>query len=75
MLPKPRQSEQRAAAALRWLGGKVVLVDDVPKWLRGYVGEDLLNLSVVSVVDLSHFRAFRHCRQIIHVASGGPSAR
>jgi hypothetical protein len=70
----PYRTEQRAAAALRRLGGKVVLVDDAPKWLRGYVGEDRLNLSVVSVVDLSHtpvtdadlihFRAFHHCRQI-----------
>ncbi len=34
----PYRAEQHAAAALTQLGGKVVLVDAAPRWLRSYVG-------------------------------------
>jgi hypothetical protein len=67
----PYQAEQHAAAALTQLGGKVVMVDHAPRWLRYFVGKDLFNMEVASVVDLSHSRvtdsdlaylaAFRHC--------------
>jgi len=70
----PYQAEQRAAAALRRLGGKVVLVDQAPRWLRYCAGKDIFNTDVASFVDLSHsrvtdsdlvhFRTLRHCQQI-----------
>jgi hypothetical protein len=66
----PYRAEQRAAAALTRLGGRIVLVDDAPSWLRGYVGEDVLNMRVAASIDLSHsqvtdrdlvhLQAFRH---------------
>jgi hypothetical protein len=75
----PYRAEQHAAAALMQLGGKVVLVDAAlvdaaPRWLRGYVGEDLLTMRVAASIDLSHSRvtdadlvhllAFRHFGQL-----------
>jgi hypothetical protein len=70
----PYQAEQHAAAALTQLGGKIVMVDTAPQWLRSYVGKGILNMDVAAVVDLSHSRvtdsdlvhllAFHHCGQI-----------
>jgi hypothetical protein len=70
----PYQAEQHAAAALRRFGGKVVMVDHAPRWLRSYIGKDIFNMEVAAVADLSHsrvtdsdlvhFLAFRHCGQI-----------
>jgi hypothetical protein len=70
----PYQAEQYAATALTQLGGKIVMVDCAPPWLRPYVGKDILNMDVAAVVDLSHSRitdsdlvyllAFHHCGQI-----------
>ena len=70
----PFQPERNAAATLRQLGGKVVMVDQAPRWLRSYVGKNILNMEVATAVDLSHsrvtdadlvhFGAFQHCRQI-----------
>src|SRR5262245_5273933 len=65
----PYRAERRAAAALTRLGGRVFLVDAAPRWLRGYVGAGVLDMSVAAAVDLSrsrvtdadlaHLRAFR----------------
>ena len=70
----PYQAEQHAAAALRRIGGKVVMVDQAPRWLRSYVGNRILNMDVATFADLSHSRvtdsdliyllAFRHCQEI-----------
>ena len=70
----PYQSEQRAAAALRQVGGKVVMVDQAPRWLRSYIGKGIFNMEVATSADLSHSRvtdsdlaqllAFRHCGSI-----------
>jgi uncharacterized protein YjbI with pentapeptide repeats len=67
----PYQAEQQAALALRRLGGKVVMVDLAPRWLRSYVGKGIFNMEVATSADLSHTRvtdsdlvhllAFRHC--------------
>ena len=81
----PHQAEQHAAAALRRLGAKVVMVDHAPRWLRSYVGKDIFNMEHAHFVDLSrsrvtdsdlvHFLAFRHCGQInlsdTHVSNAG----
>lgn len=66
----PYRAEKHAAAALVRLGGKIVMVDDAPRWLRPYVSRNLLDMSVAATVDLSHSRvtdadlphlkAFRH---------------
>src|SRR5262245_38968292 len=70
----PYRAEQHAADALMRLGSKVVLVDHAPRWLRGYVGEDVLNMRVAASIDLSysrvtdadlvHLLAFRHFGQL-----------
>ena len=70
----PYQAERHAAAALRRLGGKIVMVDQAPRWLRSYVGKEIFNMDVATSVDLSHSQvtdsdlvhllAFRHCRQV-----------
>ena len=70
----PYQAEHHAVAALRRKGGKFIMVDDAPKWLRSYVGKDIFNIEVASFVNLSHSRvtdsdlvyllAFRHYGQI-----------
>jgi hypothetical protein len=70
----PYQAEQHAAAALTRLGGKVVMVDTAPQWLRSYVGEDIVDMRVAAIVDLSHSQvtdsdlvylpAFHHCGTI-----------
>ena len=70
----PYQAEQHAAAALTRLGGKVVMVDHAPRWLRYFVGKDIFNMNVAAVVDLSHSQltdsdlvylpAFHHCGDI-----------
>ena len=44
----PYEAEQHAAVALRRLGGKVVMVDQAPRWLRSYVGEDIFNMEVAT---------------------------
>jgi hypothetical protein len=69
----PYQAEQHAATALTQLGGKIVMVDSAPPWLRSYVGKGILNMDVAAHVDLSHSRvtdsdlvyllAFQHCGQ------------
>ncbi len=73
-LVAPYQAEQHAATALTQLGGKIVMVDTAPQWLRSYVGQGILNMNVAAVVNLSHSRvtdsdlvhllAFDHCGQI-----------
>ncbi len=73
-LVAPYQAEQRAATALTRLGGKIVMVDAAPPWLRSYVGKGLLNMDVAAVVDISRSRVtdndlvylqdFHHCGQI-----------
>jgi hypothetical protein len=70
----PFQAEQHAAAALTRLGGNVVMVDAAPQWLRSYVSEDIVDLRVAAIVDLSHSHvtdadlvylpAFHHCGTI-----------
>jgi hypothetical protein len=70
----PYQAEQHAAAALTRLGGKVVMVDHAPRWLRYFVGKVIFNMKVAAVVDLSHSRvtdsdlvylpAFHYCGDI-----------
>jgi hypothetical protein len=50
----PYRAEDHAASALMRLGGKVVLVDNAPTWLRGYLGGDLLPANVAAIIDLSH---------------------
>jgi hypothetical protein len=70
----PYRAEQHAATTLMQRGGQVVLVDYAPRWLRGYVGEDVLNMRVAASIDLSHSRvtdadlvhvlAFRHFGQL-----------
>jgi hypothetical protein len=72
-LVAPYHAEQHAATAFTQLGGKIVMVDTAPPWLRSYVGKDILNMDVAAVVDLSHSRvtdsdlvyllAFQHCGQ------------
>ena len=67
----PYRVERHAADALRRLGGKVVTVDQAPRWLRSYVGKDIFNMDMVTSADLSHstvndadlvhLRAFHHC--------------
>jgi hypothetical protein len=69
----PYQAEQHAATALTQLGGKIVMVDTAPRWLRSYMGKDIFNMDVAANVDLSHSRvtdsdlvylqAFQHCGQ------------
>ena len=68
----PYQAERHAAAALRQLGGKVVMVDERHGGSGPYVGKDIFNMEVATFADLSHtrvtdadlvhFLAFRHCR-------------
>jgi hypothetical protein len=72
-LRAPYRAEQQAAAALARLGGKVLLVDTAPNWLRRYVSVELLDLRVAAIVDLSHsqvtdadlplLQAFHHAGQ------------
>jgi len=52
----PYRAERRAAAAMTGLGGRVLLVDEAPAWLRRYVGIDLLDLRVAAMIDLGHSR-------------------
>ena len=70
----PYRNEQRAAAALVELGGKVLLVEHSQGWIRRYAGPDLFDTRVAAIVDLSHsritdrdlvhLRAFHHSGQI-----------
>ena len=70
----PYRGEQRAAAALVQLGGKVLLVEESQGWIRRYAGPDIFDTRVAAVIDLSHsritdrdlvhLRAFHHFGQI-----------
>jgi hypothetical protein len=63
----PYRAERRAAVALTRLGGKVVMVDHAPRWLRQYVSDKLLDMSVAATVDLSHSRV--KGADLVHVRS------
>ena len=81
----PYRAERHAADALRRLDGRMVTADRAPRWLRSYVGKNILNMEVVTVADLSHskvtdadlvyLRAFRYCWRIdlsdTQVGNGG----
>jgi hypothetical protein len=70
----PYRNEQKAAAALVGLGGKVLLVEHSQGWIGRHVGPDLFDTRVAAIVDLSHsqitdrdlvhLRAFHHVGQI-----------
>ena len=70
----PYRAEQQASATLTRLGGKVLMVDTAPRWLRKYVGVDRFDMRVAAVIDLSHsrvtdadlvhLRAFQHFGQL-----------
>jgi hypothetical protein len=69
-LRAPYRAEQHAAAALQRRGGKIVMVDSAPRWLRNYVRSDFLNMNVAAIIhlsqsrvrdeDLIHLHAFQH---------------
>ncbi len=70
----PYRAEQRAAAALVQLGGKVFLVEHTQGWVRRYAGPNIFDTRVAAIIDLSHsrvtdadlvhLRAFDHFGQI-----------
>ncbi len=70
----PYRDEQRAAAALVALGGKVLLVEDTESWIPRHMGTNFFDKRVAAIVDLSHsqltdsdlvhLRAFGHCGQL-----------
>jgi Leucine Rich repeat len=67
----PYQAEQRAAAALRRLGGTIVMGDAAPKWLRPIISKEMLNMGFVEIIvlshtqvsdaDLMHLKSLRYC--------------